>query len=218
MKNIPRIFINKNLQNGTIIPANKDIVHYLTRVMRTDTCLVFGNGNEYNATLSDDKKFLIIGEKTEHDDPSNNITLMFAPIKRTDDLLNMATQMGVCAFQPVITDRTNANHINWTRMVKIVVEASEQSNRNSVPKILPPKKFSELDLSGLVFADERVAYGKESSCVPDGANAILVGPEGGFSDAEFSALDNAGAHGISLGKTILRAELAAAIAVEKLLA
>ena len=83
MKNIPRIFINENLQNGTIIPANKDIVHYLTRVMRTDTCLVFGNGNEYNAKLTDDKKSLIIGDQTNHTDPSGDITLMFAPIKRT---------------------------------------------------------------------------------------------------------------------------------------
>lgn len=218
MKNIPRIFMGDNLETGAVIPVDRGTMHYLTRVMRTNQCLVFGGGNEYRATLSDDGRTLNVGERTGHIDPSNDITLLFAPVKRTDDLLNMATQMGVATFQPVITERTNANHINWTRMVKIVVEASEQSNRNSVPKILPPKKFSELDLSGLVFADERVAYGKESSCVPDGANAILVGPEGGFSDAEFSALDNAGAHGISLGKTILRAELAASIAVEKLLA
>lgn len=217
MKNIPRIFMGDNLSIGMSVPVDRGTMHYLTRVMRTSRCLVFGGGNEYHATLSDDGRMLNIGEKTDHVDPSNNITLMFAPIKRTDDLLNMATQMGVATFQPVITERTNANHINWTRMVKIVVEASEQSNRNSVPKILPPKKFSELELSGLVFADERVAHGKESSCAPVGANVILVGPEGGFSDTEFSALDNAGAHGISLGKTILRAELAASIAVEKLL-
>ena len=217
MKNIPRIFMGDNLSTGISIPVDRGTMHYLTRVMRTNQCLAFGGGNEYRATLSDDGRVLNIGDKTDHADPSNDITLMFAPVKRTDDLLNMATQMGVATFQPVITERTNANHINWTRMVKIVVEAAEQSNRNSVPKILPPKKFSELELSGLVFADERVAYGKESCCPPDGACVILVGPEGGFSDAEFAALDNAGACGISLGKTILRAELAASIAVEKLL-
>ena len=140
---------------------------------------------------------------------------MFAPIKRTDDLLNMATQMGIATFQPVITERTNANHINWTRMVKIVVEAAEQSNRNSVPKILPPKKFSEIDLTNVVFADERAAYGHEVSTETSDIKSILVGPEGGFSDSEFKALDTAGARGISLGKTILRAELAAAIAVAR---
>ena len=217
MKNIPRIFVGDEIKPGIAVPASRDVAHYLGRVMRTRDCLVFGDGNEYNAQLSDDNKFLIIGDKTEHTDPSNNITLMFAPIKRTDDLLNMATQMGVAKFQPVITDRTTTHHINWERMKKIMIEASEQSNRNSVPKILLPIKFSNLDLSRVVFADERAAHGKKSDCKTENINAILVGPEGGFSDAEFAALDTAGACGISLGATILRAELAGAIAISKIL-
>ena len=215
MKNIPRIFVGENIASGMVIPVERSVSHYLTRVMRTTDCLVFGNGNEYSAVLSDDGRVLTVGAQTAHPDPSNNIRLMFAPIKRTDDLLNMATQMGVAEFLPVITARTNANHINWERMQKIVIEASEQSNRNSVPKILNPIKFSELDLSDVVFADERAAYGKE---LPSGAGdvtSILVGPEGGFSEEEFNALDAAGARGISLGKTILRAELAASIAIAK---
>ena len=215
MKNIPRIFIGENIASGMVIPVERSVSHYLTRVMRTTECLVFGNGNEYSAVLSDDGRVLTVGAQTAHPDPSNNIRLMFAPIKRTDDLLNMATQMGVAEFLPVITARTNANHINWERMQKIVIEASEQSNRNSVPKILNPIKFSELDLSDVVFADERAAYGKE---LPSGAGdvtSILIGPEGGFSEEEFNALDAAGARGISLGKTILRAELAASIAIAK---
>lgn len=215
MKNIPRIFVGENIASGMVIPVERSVSHYLTRVMRTTDCLVFGNGNEYSAVLSDDGRVLTVGAQTAHPDPSNNIRLMFAPIKRTDDLLNMATQMGVAEFLPVITARTNANHINWERMQKIVIEASEQSNRNSVPKILNPIKFSELDLSDVVFADERAAYGKE---LPSGAGdvtSILIGPEGGFSEDEFNALDAAGARGISLGKTILRAELAASIAIAK---
>lgn len=216
MKNIPRIFMGDDLSVGMSIPLDRGTMHYLTRVMRTNKCLAFGGGREFDATISDDGKNLILGNQTEHDDPSNNITLMFAPIKRTDDLLNMATQMGVAVFQPVITERTNANHINWTRMVKIVVEAAEQSNRNSVPKIMPPVKFSELDLTNIVFADERAAYGHDTCDIPSDVNKIMVGPEGGFSDAEFSALDNAGACGISLGKTILRAELAAPIAIARM--
>ncbi len=215
MKNIPRIFIGENIASDIQIPASKDIVHYLSRVMRTNKCLVFGNGYEYKATLADDNKNLNIGCQTSHKDPSNDTVLMFSPIKRTDDLLSMATQMGVGAFLPVITARTNANHINWDRMKKIVIEASEQSNRNSVPKILPPIKFSELDLSTVVFADERAAYGADVAKNIVGAKSVLVGPEGGFSDEEFAALDSAGARGISLGKTILRAELAAVVALSK---
>lgn len=217
MKNIPRIFVGDDITVGKTMPVARDIAHYLSRVMRTDECLVFGDGNEYSARLSVDGKSLIVGDKTEHIDPSNEITLMFAPIKRTDDLLNMATQMGVAKFLPVITDCTTAHHINWDRMKKIVIEAAEQSNRNSVPQILPPVKFSDLDLSHIVFADERAAHGRESNCEIKNTKTVFVGPEGGFSSAEFSALDASGACGISLGKTILRAELAASIAISKIM-
>lgn len=217
MKNIPRIFIDKNINVGDIISIDGDIAHYLAHVMRTRNCLVFGNGNEFNAALMDNGKNITILSKTEHTDPSNNITLYFAPIKRTDDLINMATQMGIAGFHPVITDRTVNNHVNWERMKKIAIEASEQSNRNSVPEISEPISFSKLDLKGLCFADERFAYGnKPEPNIPQDATAILVGPEGGFSDAEFAALDAAAAIPVSLGTTILRAELAAVIAIEKI--
>ena len=214
MKNTPRIFIDADLAHGAQIHATRDVVHYMRRVMRTSDCVVFGAGDEFSAHL-DDNDVLNIGPSTGRTDPSGDMTLMFAPIKRTDDLINMATQMGVAHLQPVITDRTNAHHINWDRMRKIAIEASEQSNRNSVPDILPPVRFSDLDLSGIVFADERAAHGATIASHVD-STRILVGPEGGFSDTEFAALDAAGARGISLGKTILRAELAAAIALEKI--
>jgi len=217
MKNIPRIFIGQNIKTGTMIPVDKSVAHYLSHVMRRNDCLVFGDGNEYTATLNADGRALTIGEKTNHTDPSNDITLYFAPIKRLDDMLNMATQMGVMRFVPVITERTVANHINWDRMKKIVTEAAEQSNRNSVPEILSPIKFAELPFDKLVFADERAAYGRDIPTEYKNAKNILVGPEGGFADAEFDALDKNGAIGLSLGKTILRAELAAPIAISKVI-
>lgn len=217
MKNIPRIFAGDGLEPGMTVPVGRDVAHYLSRVMRCRDCLAFGGGNEFLAHLSDDATHLIIGDKTDHADPSNNITVYFSPIKRTDDMLNMATTLGVARFVPVITERTVANHINWTRMVRIVAESAEQSNRNSVPRILPPIKFSELDLSDIVFADERAAYGRDLPTHIPGAAKILIGPEGGFSDNEFMALDTAGARGISLGPTILRAEVAAIITIDRVL-
>ena len=214
MKNIPRIFIDNNLQSGMIIPLPRETSHYLTHVMRTKNAIVFGGGHEFNATMDDGGKNIIVGKDTGHTDPSGDITLYFAPIKRCDDLINMATQMGVKKIVPVITEHTNAPHINWERMKKIAVEASEQSNRNSVPEITAPIKFSDLNLSQIAFADERAAHGATRNTTTK-INLILVGPEGGFSESEFAALDAAGAIGISLGKTILRAELAAAIAISR---
>ena len=72
------------------------------------------------------------------------------------------------------------------------------------------------DKAYIVFADERAAYGAELPTAARGAKYIFIGPEGGFTDTEFAAFDAAGAMGISLGKTILRAELAAAIAISRI--
>ena len=217
MQNIPRIFINEGLTPGKTVQIDKETLHYLQRVMRRSDCLVFNNGVEYIAHLSDDKKNLIIGQKTDHKDPSNNLTLLFAPIKRLDDMLNMVTQMGIAVLQPVITDRTVANHINWERMKKIITEASEQSNRNSIPILLEPVKFSDLDLSDVIVADERAGHGKEDFKDIKDFTKILIGPEGGFSPAEFDIMDKNKVCEMSLGKTILRAEVAAVVAVSKVL-
>ena len=217
MQNIPRIFINEKINTGKTIAIDKDIVHYLRRVMRRDDCLVFNNGIEYIARLSDDNKCMMIGDKTEHIDPSNDLTLYFAPIKKIDELINMATQMGVGTFVPVITNRTVANHINWSRIRKIMTEASEQSNRNSIPDLKEPIKFDDLDLNGLIVADERFAHGKENKNEKFSEKRLLIGPEGGFSESEFEKMDNAGVTGLSLGKTILRAETAAVVAIAKVL-
>ena len=217
MKNIPRIFAGDNLSSGMIIPLSGDVSHYLTRVMRRLDAIVFGGGNEFLAKLDDSGKNIIVGQNTGHTDPTNQITLYFAPIKRTDDLINMATQMGVKRIVPVITEHTVATHINWERMNKIAIEAAEQSNRNTVPEIATPIKFTELDLSKIAFADERTAYNGKQEKIPTNITAIFVGPEGGFSDSEFAAFDAAKSIGISLGNTILRAELAAPIAIARIL-
>ena len=217
MQNVPRIFLNENLESGKAFPINKDIVHYLRRVMRRGDCLVFNNGVEYNAFLSEDDKNIYIGEKTNRVDPSNDIIFCFAPIKKTDEMLNMVTQMGVAKIQPVITERTVAHHINWVRMKKIIIEASEQSGRNSVPELLSPIKFDDLDLNNMIVADERFAHdgGRAEKTIK--SNRILIGPEGGFSTKEFEKMDKAVVCGISLGKTILRAEVAAVVAISKVI-
>lgn len=217
MQNIPRIFINQDIDTGKSIPVDKNIVHYLRRVMRRGDCLAFNSGIEYHAVLADDDKNIIIGDKTDHMDPSNDLILFFAPIKKTDELLNMVTQMGIGSLQPVITDRTVANHINWDRMQKIIVEAAEQSGRNSIPKLLKPIKFKDIDFKNLVVADERAGHGVEIKDCIDNVKKILIGPEGGFSPAEFEIMDATNVKKISLGKTILRAEVAAVVAIAKVL-
>lgn len=217
MQNVPRIYLDEILESGKSFPIDKDVVHYLRRVMRRDDCLVFNDGVEYNAKLTDDNKSIIIGEKTNHVDPSNDTVFYFAPIKKADELLNMVTQMGVAVLQPVITERTVANHINWNRMMKIIVEAAEQSNRNTVPELKAPIKFDDLDLNNLIVADERFAHDFNRKEIYKKSNRIFVGPEGGFAPKEFEKMDKAGVIGLSLGKTVLRAEVAGVVAIAKVL-
>ena len=217
MQNVPRIYLDEILESGKSFPIDKDVVHYLRRVMRRDDCLVFNDGVEYSAKLTDDNKSIIIGEKTNHVDPSNDIVFYFSPIKKADELLNMVTQMGVAVLQPVITERTVANHINWNRMMKIIVEAAEQSNRNTVPELKAPIKFDDLDLNNLIVADERFAHDFNRKEIYKKSNRIFVGPEGGFAPKEFEKMDKAGVIGLSLGKTVLRAEVAGVVAIAKVL-
>ncbi|MDR1027433.1 MAG: 16S rRNA (uracil(1498)-N(3))-methyltransferase [Rickettsiales bacterium] len=233
MKNIPRLFIDAKLTPGATSALTADQSHYLNRVMRTDRFLAFNNGEEFYAELSDvvtprlDRGAQVkIGERSEHKDPSGNWTFCFAPIKRIEDLIAGIVQMGAGALQPVITDRTTAHHINWDRMRKIIIENAEQSGRNSIPALRPPIPFSTLDLNGVIFGDEQAASSFPAPARGGGIDFVserseltkswvgdnfrlLIGPEGGFSDAEFAALDAARTTGVSLGPTILRAETAA---------
>jgi 16S rRNA (uracil1498-N3)-methyltransferase len=252
MQNLPRLFIDADLAAGKEFPLTRDQAHYLMRVMRTDKFLAFNNGQEFYAELAqDNNRFsFFVSHISEHTDPSNNLIFAFAPIKqsRMEEMLNAATQLGVAKLQPVITERTTERFPKWDRIRKIIVEASEQSGRNSIPELLPPIKFAEfLQNENIVFADERFAHNEFPSCggvPPTGAGwfrdseikslatparapssatppmegnlnraTLLIGPEGGFSPAEFAALDASGASGISLGKTILRTEVAAIAAL-----
>jgi 16S rRNA (uracil1498-N3)-methyltransferase len=184
--------------------------HYLTKVMRTDKFLAFNGGIEFEAGVMPNAEFQIFNQ-TSRKDPSGSWTFCFAPIKRIEDLISGVVQMGAGVLLPVITERTVARHVNWDRMRKIIIESSEQSGRCSLPEMRAPISFAELD-------KRRIIYGDERKCGPRNARAplpaaddsvFLIGPEGGFSESEFSALDAAGAIGVSLGKTILRAETAA---------
>ena len=232
MQNLPRIFIDQTLEIGKAIPLTRDQTHYLTKVMRTDKCLVFNNGVEFMAQITPDSALLNPTCATAHSDPSNNLTFAFAPIKqsRMEEMLNMATQMGAAKLQPVITARTTEKFPKWDRIRKIIIEAAEQSGRNNVPELLPAQKFAEFlerkkeEGIKVAFADERFAHTerkkekgiKENSVIPS-TFCLLIGPEGGFSPQEFAALDESGAIGFSLGKTILRAETAAVAGLARIL-
>jgi 16S rRNA (uracil1498-N3)-methyltransferase len=143
-----------------------------------------------------------------------DIWLVFAPLKRdaTDLVVQKATELGVAAILPVLTERTNAARVNAVRLAAIAREAAEQSERLTVPAIHAPVPLPRLldawpEDRKLFLALER-ADAQPLAAHP-GPTGLLVGPEGGFSPAERDLLlRRPGVQAVSLGPRILRAETA----------
>lgn len=217
-----RIHIDGELKIGSNAPLSDAQKHYLNGVMRLkpgDKFVVFGGGKEFLAEMPG----TIISE-TGRADTANGATLAFCPVKpaRMEEMISMATQIGVAKFQPVISKFTDIPKMNFQRFRKIAIEASEQCGRISIPEFLPAKKFAEF-VSGaenLFYGDERPPTENRKAIFDSPARGefiLLIGPEGGFAPEEFAMLEKSGARGISLGPTILRAETAAALGLAKLL-
>jgi len=154
-----------------------------------------------------------------------DLWLLFAPIKRLrlDWLIEKGTELGVSAFVPVMTERTQPERLNRDRLGAHAIAAAEQSERLSVPEIRAAERLPKL-LAGwdsarqLVVCDETgggqpiaVALGKLS---PGAPAAVLIGPEGGFAQRELDALaDLPFVTHAGLGPRVLRAETAALAAL-----
>ena len=211
------------MRTGANLSLTPDQAHYLTRVMRADIFLAFHNGDEFECRVGNGR--FLVGKKTKRADLSGGWTIYFAPIKRIEDLVSAVVQMGAGRLVPVITERTVARNINPDRMRRVIIEAAEQSGRNSLPELAPPVRFADVDWSGVVFGDERMAHSAEFRVKSselrvawrEANSKLLIGPEGGFSEVEFKALDALGAVGVGLGRTILRAEVAAVALAAKVI-
>ncbi|MEL6860426.1 MAG: 16S rRNA (uracil(1498)-N(3))-methyltransferase [Pseudomonadota bacterium] len=225
MSHIARIFVNHPIEAGAAISLDEGQSRYLMKVMRlSDGALVRafnGADGEWRCTLSTHgKKALITPEvQTRPQDAGPDLTLLFAPIRRTrtELIIEKATELGVKTIQPVITEYTQFNRLRVDRLELLAIEAAEQTERLDLPTIKEPipfqKALSEWPSSNpLIFCDEAGAAAPLSAHVDQLSGqtcGIFIGPEGGFSSKEREQLRAmACIVPITLGPRILRAETA----------
>lgn len=243
MSTDPRLYVTQNLAAGQAIALPKEDAHYLVNVMRRgegDTVRLFnGRDGEWRARLVEaSRKTAVLEpvEQTREQIGVPDLWLLFAPVKRqkTDLIVEKATELGVSRIAPVITARTQSDRIKPERLQLIAKEAAEQTERLDLPEIAELEKLDRV-LDGwdasrkLIFCDEAGddtdqpwggARGRGQpmsaalSDVAQGPAAVLIGPEGGFSEAERQRLrDHDAVIPVTLGPRILRAETAAVAAL-----
>ena len=225
MSHIARIYVTAPLQANADVPLPEAQAKYLTRVMRlADGAIVRafnGSDGEWRCALRVQGKAVSLSplEQTREQVSGPDMTLLFAPIKkaRTDFIVEKATELGVRAIQPVLTEYTQTQRVRTDRMQSLTIEAAEQTERMDLPEVFEAESLHKALAKWntnvpLIYCDEGsdaapiTAYQSQLSDRPAG---LLIGPEGGFSPRERQMLrDLDFVLPITLGPRILRAETA----------
>ncbi len=229
LNSLPRLFIDDHLSLDNSYHIETQAAHYLTRVIRRnigDAIKVFDDrSGEYLAEIIDISKrhcSIKIIEKLRAREETPDLWLCAAPIKRDRWMMmaEKACELGISAFVPVQTQRTIIDRIKSDKLRHHMIEAAEQCERTALPNIHPLQKLTNFldDFPAgrnLYFCDERGGDNFHSILGQNhGPAAILIGPEGGFTDEENTLIHaHPAAQGVSLGPRILRAETAAIAAI-----
>lgn len=227
-KSAPRLFVDTPLTQGVPVNIEGNQAHYLARVMRVapgDTVILCDDvTGEWAAEVVEAGKRHVILAPRDCLRPREHVPdLWLCPAllkkDRFDIVLEKATELGVAAIHPVLTRRCVADKLNLDRARHITVEAAEQCARTALPSLETPVSLDRLLADwppdrALFFADENGgAPAAASFATYSCPAALLVGPEGGFDDAERSAIRaHPAARAITLGPRILRGETAAVAA------
>lgn len=222
-----RLFVDAPLSSGASIEATRNQTHYLTTVLRLGAgaeILVFnGRDGEWKGRLafpSKKKVLLEPVEQTRAQPPSPDLIYLFAPLKvgRLDYMVQKAVEMGAGVIQPVLTQHTQMRHLKIERLEANAIEAAEQCGVLAVPTVREAVQLERI-IEGwprdrrLFFCDEGARTHNPLPALKSAAEerfALLVGPEGGFSDEERRLLHrHPQVTPIPLGPRILRADTAA---------
>ena len=225
MSNI-RLFFSNTLSVDTADRLDKSQSHYLVKVMRikeSEVFSIFNQNGEWEAKVLKISKGIVefkTVKQLRKKESSKELWLAFSPIKSNyqNFMIQKATELGVTKFLPIIFDRTVVRKINNERLEKIVIEASEQSNRLNVPEIEKSqnlKNFLNSNSMDLIFTDLNSDNKKiEKSKLTDKPICIIIGPEGDFSEAEREEiLSFKGVQSLKINENILRSETAVISAI-----
>jgi len=226
-----RLFIDAPLAAGETVMPDKAQSNYLLNVLRMAEgaeLLVFnGRDGEWRAVLRQPGRkqaALELAEQVRPQPEPPGLVYCFAPLKsgRLDYMVQKAVEMGAGVLQPVMTHHTQVSKINVERMAANAAEAAEQCGILSIPECREPVKFDKL-VAGwdpdrrLVFCDEGAETNNPLAAlqnIEEKKLGVVIGPEGGFSDAERAQLNALPfVTAIPLGPRILRADTAAVAAL-----
>ena len=220
MSNI-RLFFKDSLSLNLVSKLDKPQSHYIYKVMRINkgqSFSLFNENGEWEAKIKEINKGIIEFSVIKKLRPSSNekeIWLAFSPIKLNylNLMIQKATELGVTKFIPILTERTIVRKLNEKRLNKIIIEASEQSNRLQVPKLERIVKLNEFlklnQNTNILFGDLNSDNTKINFKSAD-PFCILIGPEGDFTIKERENILNLKKLiPLKINKNILRSETAA---------
>ena len=233
-KSKTRIFVNKSISSNLIIYIKDKQHHFLKNVLRikvNDEINIFdGITGEWKSTvisINRENTVLRVTNIINKLKKSNDIWLVFAPIKhhRMSLAIQKATELGVSKIIPCITEFTNIRKINAHNLHDNAIEAAEQSERLDIPRIEKQVDLTTL-LSNwpedrkLIYCDEKIKEKRSIidllTPVKDDENkwAVLIGPEGGFSDSEQELITKSkNVLSVSLGDRLLRSDTAITVSL-----
>ena len=222
MSNI-RLFFSESLSLNLVSKLNKSQSHYLIKVMRIkigESFSLFNKNEEWLTKINQISKGIVefsVIEKLRQKENTKEIWLAFSPIKSNyfNFMMQKATELGVTKFIPIIFDRTIVRKINKERLEKIIIEATEQSNRINLPILEKPQNLKKFLTNNsrkidLIFTDLNTSQKKlEIKKQSNKPLCAIIGPEGDFSENERKQILNfEGVKPIKINENILRAETA----------
>ena len=225
MSNI-RLFFSKSLSSNMTDKLDKSQSHYVSKVMRikeNEVFSLFNSGGEWEAKILRISKSIVefsITRQLRQKKTSKELWLAFSPIKSNyfNFMIQKATELGVTKFLPIVFDRTIVRKINKERLEKIIIEATEQSNRINVPLIEEAQSldtFLENNTVDLIFTDLNTSNTKINlDQLTSNPTCVVIGPEGDFSEDErHKILSFKGVQPIKINENILRSETAVISAI-----